>query len=144
MWLYSSTQTVVMHVIWRDLRLEVLMAVKLQVKVFWVVTLHSVTVGDQHFGGPCCLYLYPWRSSKTWVFYSNTTWHHNPEDLNLEKFVMPLLTYIILKKTFRLMKEMNDITSVGTRVSKCVWLKQMEVSWHRYWCYTDSDGGVMY
>jgi len=35
-------------------RCEVCMAVKNQVKVFWVVTLHSVAVGDQHFIGPCC------------------------------------------------------------------------------------------
>jgi len=28
---------------------------KIQVKVFWVVTLCGVTVGYQCFGGPCCL-----------------------------------------------------------------------------------------
>jgi len=33
------------------------MAVKIQAEVFWVVTLHSVVVGCQHFGGPCCLHL---------------------------------------------------------------------------------------
>jgi hypothetical protein len=32
------------------------MAVKIQVKVFWVVTC-NVSVGDQHFGGPHCLRL---------------------------------------------------------------------------------------
>jgi len=28
-----------------------------QVEVFWVVTLCSLVVGDQRFGGPCCTHL---------------------------------------------------------------------------------------
>jgi len=31
-------------------------AVMFQVDVFWVVTLCSVVVGQQRFGGPCCLH----------------------------------------------------------------------------------------
>jgi hypothetical protein len=38
-------------------RSEVFMAVKTQVKVFWVVMLCSVAVGYQCFRGPCCLHL---------------------------------------------------------------------------------------
>jgi len=39
-------------------RFEVFMEVKIQVKVFLVVTQCSVAVGYQHFGGPCCLHLH--------------------------------------------------------------------------------------
>jgi hypothetical protein len=38
-------------------KFKVLMVVKIQVEVFWVVTLCSVLVGYQHFGGPCYLCL---------------------------------------------------------------------------------------
>jgi hypothetical protein len=37
--------------------LGVFTVVKIQVEVFWVVMLSSVTVGYQHFRGTCCLYL---------------------------------------------------------------------------------------
>jgi hypothetical protein len=40
-----------------DARLEVFMAVKIQVQVIWVVTPHSFVVGYQHFGGIYCLHL---------------------------------------------------------------------------------------
>jgi len=33
------------------------MAVKIQVKVFWVVMLYDVVVGYHRYGGPCCLHL---------------------------------------------------------------------------------------
>jgi len=36
-------------------RYEVITEVKIQVKVFWVVSLCSVVVGYKCFGGPCCL-----------------------------------------------------------------------------------------
>jgi hypothetical protein len=39
----------------RDLRFSWLM--QSQVEVCWVVTLCSVVVGYQRFGGPCCLHL---------------------------------------------------------------------------------------
>jgi len=35
------------------------MAVKIQVKVYWVMMPCNVTVGYQHFRGPCCLHLHP-------------------------------------------------------------------------------------
>jgi hypothetical protein len=55
-----------------------------QVKVVWTVTPCSVVVGYQRFGRPSCLYLQGGsRSSETFVSYSNTTRHHNPEDLGL-------------------------------------------------------------
>jgi len=40
-------------------RLDIFMAVKIQVMVFWAVTLCSVVVWYQCFGGSCCLHLYP-------------------------------------------------------------------------------------
>jgi hypothetical protein len=36
---------------------EVFTTVKIRIEVFWVVTLCSVVVGYQRFGGPCCLHL---------------------------------------------------------------------------------------
>jgi hypothetical protein len=36
-----------------DARFKVFTAVKIQVKVFWVVMPHSVAVGYHHFGGSC-------------------------------------------------------------------------------------------
>jgi len=39
------------------MRFEVFMAVKMQVKVFWVVMMCNVAVGYQHFRVPCCLHL---------------------------------------------------------------------------------------
>jgi hypothetical protein len=38
-------------------RFNVFVAVKIQVKVFWVVTLYSVMVRYQRFRGPCCFHL---------------------------------------------------------------------------------------
>jgi len=35
-------------------RFEVFMAVKIQIEVFWVVTLCSVAIVYQHFEEPCC------------------------------------------------------------------------------------------
>jgi len=40
-----------------DVRFEVFMVVKIQVEVFWVVTLCSIVVGYQCFRGPCCFHL---------------------------------------------------------------------------------------
>jgi len=36
---------------------KVFILVKIQVSVFWVMTLYSDVVGYQCFGGPCCLCL---------------------------------------------------------------------------------------
>jgi hypothetical protein len=35
-------------------RLEIFMAIKIQVMVFWVITPQSNVVRYQHFRGPCC------------------------------------------------------------------------------------------
>jgi len=61
-----------------DVRFEVFMVVKIQVKVFWVVMLCSVVVGYQHFGGPCCLHL----QGETLIPQQNTS-VSNPKDLDL-------------------------------------------------------------
>jgi len=66
---------------------EVFTALMFQVKVFWVVLLHSAVVGYQHFWGPCCLHLHHKNGGSIWsskmsIFYHNTTWCHNP-DLHL-------------------------------------------------------------
>jgi hypothetical protein len=47
------------------LRFEVFAAVKIQVQVFWVKKMEAA------------------RSSKTLISYHNTTFHNNPEDLDL-------------------------------------------------------------
>jgi hypothetical protein len=52
-----------------DARFEIFMGVKIQVKVFRVVT----AVGYQHFGGPCSLHLHPEDGG-------STACCHNPED----------------------------------------------------------------
>jgi hypothetical protein len=33
------------------------MTVKIQIEVFWFVTVCTVEIGYQHFRGPCCLHL---------------------------------------------------------------------------------------
>jgi hypothetical protein len=73
-------------------RFKVFTVVQIQV-VFWVVTPYSFAVGYQRFGGPCCLHLQGEmkmeveRSFKTLVSYRNITLCHNPQDLDLKKFV---------------------------------------------------------
>jgi len=47
-----------------------------QVMVLWVVMPCSDVVGDQHFGGPCCLHLHPEDVGSTVCILP----HHNPED----------------------------------------------------------------
>jgi hypothetical protein len=39
------------------MRFVVFMAVKIQVKISWIVTPYNVAVGYQGFGGLCCLHL---------------------------------------------------------------------------------------
>jgi hypothetical protein len=56
------------------------MAVKIQVEFFWVVTPRSDLVGYQHF----TLNMEAAWTSETIVSYYNTTWHHNPEELDLK------------------------------------------------------------
>jgi hypothetical protein len=50
------------------------------IDTFWVVTLCNAVVGYQPSGGPWCLHL---SLEETLVSYHITTWHHNPEDLDL-------------------------------------------------------------
>jgi hypothetical protein len=45
------------------------MAVKIEVKVFWVVRLCRVVVRYQHFRGPCCLHLHPEVGDSMCSFY---------------------------------------------------------------------------
>jgi len=54
---------------------------KIQVAVFWVVTLCSSVVGYQCFRGLCCLHLHG-----DVVSYHITTQCHNPQDCNLKFF----------------------------------------------------------
>jgi len=44
----------------KRLEFEILMAMKIQVTVFWVVTMSSKVVGYQCFGGLCCLFKVSW------------------------------------------------------------------------------------
>jgi len=60
------------------------MAVKIQVKVFWDVTMCRVMVRHQCFRGPHSLHLHFIRSSKMLVSYHNTAQLHIPEDYNLK------------------------------------------------------------
>jgi hypothetical protein len=71
-----------------DERFQVLTAVKIQVKLLWVVTAFSVVVGYRCFRGPCCIHLHftlkmeAVCSSETLVSYHNTNCSHNPEELD--------------------------------------------------------------
>jgi len=55
---------------------EVPVTVKIQVMLY-VVTLCSVVVGYQHFGGPYCLHLHTKDDG------GSTAHHHNPEEFNM-------------------------------------------------------------
>jgi hypothetical protein len=94
-------------------RSEVFRVAKIQVEVFWVVTLCSVMVGYHRFRGPCCFHLQGevssdggkiWQryriitshfnlktkaawNSKMVVSYHNTTRRHNPADLDLNQSI---------------------------------------------------------
>jgi len=51
MWIYGGS-------IVDSARLDIFTVVKMQVAVFWVMTLYSDVVGYQCLGGPCCLHLH--------------------------------------------------------------------------------------
>jgi hypothetical protein len=59
---------------------------KIHVKVFWVVKPCSGGVGYQCFGGPCCIHLQGEVKTGSKVPNCNTTWHHNPEDSDLNLY----------------------------------------------------------
>jgi hypothetical protein len=66
-------------------RFEVIMTVKVQVKVFWAVTPRSVVVGYQCFRGPgFALKVDAGQSFKTLASYCSITWCHCPEDIDLK------------------------------------------------------------
>jgi hypothetical protein len=52
-------------------RFEVLTAMKIEVEVFWILTLCRIVVGKHRFGGQLV------------VFYHTSTQRHKPEDLEL-------------------------------------------------------------
>jgi hypothetical protein len=60
-----------------DSRLEVFMAVNIQIKVFWIVTPCSDVVGYQRFGGSCCLHVQG-EEKKRWYFLSQ---HYTASEL---------------------------------------------------------------
>jgi hypothetical protein len=67
-------------------RFEVFRAVKIQVEVFWAVMPCSVVVGYQRFTGPILKEEAAWTFEML-AFYHNTTWRHNPEDIDCKKFL---------------------------------------------------------
>jgi hypothetical protein len=93
-------------------RFQVLMALTIQVEVFWVVTPCSVVVGYQRFGGPFYLHL----QGGTSVSYHQITRHHNQEDLDfnlqirISENISPVILYgcetwsLILKILNRVLK----------------------------------------
>jgi len=68
----------------------VMLTQSVHVMVFWAEMPCSDVVGCQHFGGPCCFYLTLKMetaiSSESLISYHITTWHHNPEDHNLNLY----------------------------------------------------------
>jgi len=71
-----------------SVRSEVFMVMKIQVMVFWIVTM-CYDVGYQCFRVPCCLHLHftlkmeAAQSAEMLVTYHIMTQCHNPEDSNL-------------------------------------------------------------
>jgi hypothetical protein len=81
------------------MRYKAFTAVKIQVKVFWVVMVCSVVVGYQHFRSPCCP--------------QNTTQCHNPEDLNLKVNAL----YRMLQQLINLKHTTNSKKNWVNRIS---------------------------
>jgi len=80
------------------------MAVWIHNGVFWVVTLGSVVVGYQHFGGLCCLHSQgemeaAW-SSKVSVYYHNTMLRHNTQDLDLKQHISDTAVNLLIQVEF--------------------------------------------
>jgi len=76
------------------------MLVKIHVEVFWVVTLNSIVVGYQQIWWtmlpPSSNFIL--NMEATWsyemlVSHCRTTWHQNPEDLNVSSIEVPCLLW---------------------------------------------------
>jgi len=100
---------------------------KIQVEVSWVVMPCSVVVGYQHFGGLCCLHLQGKVNGARKVvqmevasLYENTTWRHNPGDLDFNSHLRHDAELVHISETYEYLPEIhfNTVTTSPFRSSK--------------------------